>query len=71
MLTNKVYRFDRTGAKRFVTSDQTKLALAILQASIVRETEASLVALKIRQDSDMLQLNVSERMLCSVFGEIK
>lgn len=69
MLTNAVYRCDRTGKKTLVTCDQTKKALAVLQASIEREAAEKLSAHKAQQDAG--GLNVSERMLRSIFGEIK
>lgn len=68
-LTNAVYRCDRTCKKTLVTCDQTKKALAVLQASIERESAEKLSSLKKQQDAG--GLNVSERMLRSIFGDIK
>ena len=68
MLTGVQYRYDRNGRKTLVTSDQTKLALAVLQASIEREARESRESLKIRQDAGLL--TPGERLLSQVFGEI-
>lgn len=68
MLTGVQYRYDRNGRKTLVTSDQTKLALTVLQASIEREARESRESLKIRQDAGLL--TPGECLLSQVFGEI-
>jgi hypothetical protein len=69
MLTNPVWRIDRHGIKSLVTSDQTRQALTVLRAAIDRAEAAGRQELKNRQGDG--RLNVADRMLCSIFGEIK
>jgi hypothetical protein len=68
-LTNPVYRYNRRGERTLVTCDQTKRAMAILQVSVNRDAAEKLAALKARQDAG--DLTPHERVLRSIFGEIK
>ena len=63
-----IYRTDRHGRRSFVTSPATKRALAVLEAATARHEAAERAALKARQGAG--HLNVSERVLRSVFGDI-
>lgn len=69
MTDRKIVRYDRHGRPEYAKSEATIRALQILQAAIDRDAQAQRTALKSRQDAG--HLTMQERMLCSIFGEIK
>ena len=69
MIEGAVYRYDQRGQRHFLTSPATKQALAVLNAAIARGEREEREAAKARQADG--SLNVQERMLCAIFGEIK
>ena len=69
MTASAVYRFDRHGRRQFVTSPETQKALAVLNAAISRGEREEREAMKARQNAG--KTTTQERMMCSIFGEIK
>ena len=68
-LTNATWRHDRHGKKTLVFCDETRQALAELQAALARHESSERAALKNRQDAGALTMQ--ERMLVGIFGDIK
>jgi hypothetical protein len=69
MSDRRIVRYDRHGRPEYAPSPATLRAVAILQAAVDREARANRAALKARQDAG--QLKPQERLLSSIFGEIK
>lgn len=67
--TYQIIRYDRHGRPEYAKSPETVRALAILQAAVERGAKEERAAVKARQDAGNLTLN--ERLLKSIFGEIK
>ena len=72
MSDRRIVRYDRHGRPEYArssTSPEALRAVEILRATIVRENLKTRAELKARQDAG--KLNTHERLLCSIFGEIK
>ena len=68
-MTAAIVRYDRHGRPEYAKSPATIRALAILQSSIDRSAKEERDKQKSRQDAEKLTMN--ERVLKSIFGEIK
>ena len=71
MNDRRILRYDRHGRPEYApsTSPAALRAVAILRATVDREARESRAELKGRQDAG--QLNLQERLLSAIFGEIK
>ena len=62
-------RYDRHGRPEYAPSEATKNALAILAGAADKRDAERMEKLKARQEAG--ELNVNDRLLSAIFGEIK